>query len=211
MHSESSVLSPSASFKPPINIELHICATCHRSFTGSRRNQLVQCARYVPCLQPPCMLGNIRATLSALYRPLEGFIRGLTAHGPCRCHEPTCTICSRTCNGCPPSVPPTPALTRTASPSSAPTTPLLSPRQPTSELDMDMTSAQDRGAPSTVAGRRRKVRDLDQEDEVAGYEGMDGAGEVLPGCGRTVCQKCAFETPERYADAEYMRGGFHLC
>lgn len=75
---------------------------------------------------------------------------------------------------------------------------------------MDMTSAQDRGAPSTVAGRRRKVRDLDQEDEVAGYEGMDGVGEVLPGCGRTVCQKCAFETPERYADAEYMRRGFHL-
>lgn len=80
---------------------------------------------------------------------------------------------------------------------------------------MDIASTQDRAAPSIVAGRRRKVRDLDQEDEVssagqAGYEGMEGAGEVLPGCGRTVCQKCAFETPERYADAEYMRRGFHL-
>ncbi|KAL1943722.1 hypothetical protein VTO73DRAFT_4167 [Trametes versicolor] len=161
-HAESSVLSLSASHKPPNDIELPICASCRRSFTGSRRNQLVQCAR---------------------------------------CHEPTCTICSRTCNGCPPSVPPTPALTRTASPSSTPPTPLLSPHQPTSELGMDIASTQDRAAPSIVTGRRRKVRDLDQEDEVssagqAGYEGMEGAGEVLPGCGRTVCQKCAFETPE---------------
>ncbi|OJT05864.1 hypothetical protein TRAPUB_3277 [Trametes pubescens] len=66
---------------------------------------------------------------------------------------------------------------------------------------MVVASAQDRAAHSTVAGRRRKARDLDQEDEVssagqAGYEGMEGVGEVLPGCGRTVCQKCAFETPE---------------
>ena len=80
---------------------------------------------------------------------------------------------------------------------------------------MDVASAQDRAAHSTVAGRRRKVRDLDQEDEVssagqAGCEGMEGVGEVLPGCGWTVCQKCAFETPERYAAAEYMRRGFHL-
>ncbi|KAI0364651.1 hypothetical protein BV20DRAFT_974224 [Pilatotrama ljubarskyi] len=121
-----------------------------------------------------------------------------------RCHEPTCTICSRTCNGCPPSVPPTPALT---SSSSTPDTPLLSPQRPASALSVSMTNArQDQLGASAhvvavaVAGRRRKVRELDQDDENAGIEGEDGGHDgsvdgVLPGCGRTVCQKCAFETP----------------
>ncbi|KAI0349385.1 hypothetical protein OH77DRAFT_1432125 [Trametes cingulata] len=119
-----------------------------------------------------------------------------------RCHEPTCPICSRTCNGCPPSVPPTPALT---SSSSTPDTPLMSPQRPASALSVNMANArQDQPGGSTaavaVAGRRRKVRELDRDDENAGIDGEDGGHEdsvdgVLPGCGRTVCQKCAFETP----------------
>ncbi|KAI0631540.1 hypothetical protein C8Q77DRAFT_142929 [Trametes polyzona] len=147
----------------PASFKLPICTSCHRSFTGARRDQLVQCAR---------------------------------------CQSPTCTICSRTCNGCPPSMPPTPALT--ASPSSVPDTPLLSPKRSSSALSVNTMNTLDHASSSTVLGRRRKVRDLDQgegldgaENEAEGGEGHEcGAGEVLPGCGRTVCRSCAFETPE---------------
>ncbi|OSC98652.1 hypothetical protein PYCCODRAFT_980776 [Trametes coccinea BRFM310] len=144
-----------------------ICNSCHRAFAGSKRNQLVQCAR---------------------------------------CHEPTCMICSRTCNGCPPSEPPTPALT--TSPSSVPDTPLMSPRRSSVALGLDLRNLQDHAPVQTLAGRRRKVRELDQdEDRTEGRRRgrsdeeaeEEGAEEVLPGCGRTVCQKCCFETPARCA------------
>ncbi|KAI0764158.1 hypothetical protein BD413DRAFT_194716 [Trametes elegans] len=159
-HSKSPALSP-RSLVPtaPANIKVPICTSCHRSFSGAKQSQLVQCAR---------------------------------------CHETTCTICSRTCNGCPPSTPPTPALTEGSEPSSGPDTPLMSPQlqsRAPSVLGMNMANVQqEEPAPQTLAGRRRKVCDLDQERDDGLREERDGAEGVLPGCGRTVCQKCCFET-----------------
>ncbi|KAI0328982.1 hypothetical protein GY45DRAFT_1325688 [Cubamyces sp. BRFM 1775] len=146
------------------DVKASVCNSCHRAFAGSKRNQLVQCAR---------------------------------------CHEPTCTICSRTCNGYPPSVPPTPALT--TSPSSGPDTPLMSPRRSATALTADLRVSRDHAPVQSLAGRRRKVRDLDDDEDNAvakGTQGADAENEwpgnangVLPGCGRTLCQKCCFETP----------------
>ncbi|KAI8995236.1 hypothetical protein BD414DRAFT_478906 [Trametes punicea] len=162
-HSVAAVLPSPSSLTPatPEDIGPPICNACHRAFAGSKKNQLMQCAR---------------------------------------CHEPTCIICSRTCNGYPPSTPSTPALT--TSPSSVPDTPLMSPRRSSLALGVDIRNMQDQTPAQTVAGRRRKVRDLDQQEDGEGErksggrgEDVEGVGDVLPGCGRTVCQKCCFETP----------------
>ncbi|KAH9895838.1 hypothetical protein C8Q73DRAFT_689712 [Cubamyces lactineus] len=157
-------LGPSLVPLHPGDIKVPVCNSCHRAFAGSKRNQLVQCAR---------------------------------------CHEPTCIVCSRTCNGYPPSVPPTPALT--TSPSSGPDTPLMSPRRSPVALAADLREARDHAPVQSLAGRRRKVRDLDEDEDGAGAKGVQGADAgdewrgnadgVLPGCGRTLCQKCCFETP----------------
>lgn len=113
-----------------------------------------------------------------------------------RCHAPTCAICSRTCNGCPPSTPPTPALT--SSPS-LPGTPLVSPfptlRRPV--LAMNTNTALD-PTPPPIAGRRRKARDREEEEGGKADGDLAETEEgVLPGCGRTVCRNCATESTQR--------------
>ncbi|KAI0643236.1 hypothetical protein C8Q79DRAFT_166735 [Trametes meyenii] len=163
---QSALLSTSSSFSSSVDIKVPVCTSCHRAFTGARRCQLVQCAR---------------------------------------CHEPTCTICSRTCNGCPPSVPPTPALT-TSSSFSDDLQPPPSPRRPTAVLGASMANAPSPASgppPHAVAGRRRKAREFDRDGEDANVcrdegwcEAMEGVEDVLPGCGRVVCQRCSFETPQ---------------
>ncbi|KAH9939772.1 uncharacterized protein BXZ73DRAFT_88945 [Epithele typhae] len=132
-----------------------------------------------------------------------------------RCLSSTCTICSRICNGCPPSttVPPTPTLTDTPS---LPDTPLESPfRTPDSlprrpALSQSTNMVVDVGVASSVAGRRRKVRDEDFAEGARSAEGSgDGDGEDMatPGCGRTICQNCSFETPSRDITTCYDCGG----
>ncbi|KAI0739429.1 hypothetical protein C8Q80DRAFT_1198649 [Daedaleopsis nitida] len=112
-----------------------------------------------------------------------------------RCHSPTCPICSRTCNGCPSSVPPTPALTTAPSPPDTPlASPLPSARRPALALNTNNTSG---ATPTTqIAGRRRKARDCDEEErDEAQSRKFVGDGALL-GCGRAVCRNCSFETPE---------------
>ncbi|PIL34312.1 hypothetical protein GSI_03087 [Ganoderma sinense ZZ0214-1] len=143
-----------------------------------------------------------------------------------RCHAPTCTICSRTCNGCPPSVPPTPELTMSpdtvspaspaaCSPDTTPASLSLSASVSFGNLDGPDTLGLGGGrrpalAPHTnvaaigTAGRRRKNREHDDADE-DGRKGSCEAGHedermqetgIVPGCGRVVCRGCSFETPE---------------
>ncbi|KAI0808046.1 hypothetical protein C8Q74DRAFT_1230740 [Fomes fomentarius] len=112
-----------------------------------------------------------------------------------RCHAPTCAICSRTCNGCPPSTPPTPVLT--SSPS-LPDTPLVSPfpalRRPVLAMNTNTALGP---TPPPIAGRRRKARDR-EEEEGGKADGLLAETEegVLPGCGRTVCRNCATESTQ---------------
>ena len=50
---------------------------------------------------------------------------------------------------------------------------------------------------------RKRRGDEDKEDkEEREKDGEDG---VFPGCGRTVCRSCAFETPERYVLGPFGR------
>ncbi|KAH9931756.1 hypothetical protein B0H21DRAFT_96362 [Amylocystis lapponica] len=101
-----------------------------------------------------------------------------------RCRAPTCTICARTCTACPPSAPPTPALSFSPTP---PATPLPSPRRSALALHTNTLAF--------TPGRRRKARE-DEEEHVEGEEGCvkDAGAEILPGCGRTICRNCCFES-----------------
>ncbi|KAI0740479.1 hypothetical protein C8Q76DRAFT_609255 [Earliella scabrosa] len=116
-----------------------------------------------------------------------------------RCHAPTCAICSRNCNGCPPSAPPTPALT---SAPSLPETPLASPfpvsipRRPA--LVPNTNTALGATPPPPIVGRRRKARDREDEDGCKDmeYEMGEKVDDLVSGCGRTICRNCSFETPE---------------
>ncbi|KAI0942489.1 hypothetical protein AcW1_003108 [Taiwanofungus camphoratus] len=105
-----------------------------------------------------------------------------------RCRAPTCAICSRTCTACPPSMPPTPALTFSPTP---PPTPPHSPKRAALALSTNTNAA------PVATAKRRKLRDAD-EDEKFGAEGEGKAEkeDVLPGCGRTVCRNCCFESPQ---------------
>lgn len=146
-----------------------VCASCHRAFTA-RLSLLIQCAR---CVSP------VRPETVHLTRP----------GGTDRCRAPTCAICSRTCTACPPSMPPTPALTFSPTP---PPTPPHSPKRAALALSTNTNAA------PVATAKRRKLRDAD-EDEKFGAEGEGKAEkeDVLPGCGRTVCRNCCFESPQR--------------
>ncbi|TFK85109.1 hypothetical protein K466DRAFT_588366 [Polyporus arcularius HHB13444] len=125
-----------------------------------------------------------------------------------RCHAATCVICSRTCNGCLPCLPPTMTSTPDASkPDACARLPMPLPFSRRPALALHTKTALG-AAPPPMAGRRRKMRDRDDaedDDEGRGHTG-DGDGEsgkekqedgVLPGCERTVCRNCAFEIPDR--------------
>ena len=96
------------------------------------------------------------------------------------CSLPTCPICSRTCNGCPPSAPPTPRLTDT---SRLPDTPPISPipnhnalsRRPALTSNTNIAQV---APPTALAGRRRKVRDGDSGDDgVEGHKWLEWSEE----------------------------------
>lgn len=190
---------------PPLGTKAVVCASCHRAFPGVKQSQLVQCARYV---------------IAVFLCPFQ---ESPTRIDPRRCQAPTCTICSRTCNGCPPSVPPTPELSMspaTVSPASpAACSPDISASLSISvsvsfgNMEGSLGMGGERRpalAPHTnvtgtgTVGRRRKQREHDDTDD----ESRKGSWEVedqrmrdtgiLPGCGRVVCRGCSFETPERY-------------
>nr|VWP01786.1 Regulator Ustilago maydis 1 protein [Ganoderma boninense] len=173
---------------------------------------------------PPQLGTNLKVVCTSCHRAFPGAKQNQLVQCA-RCHAPTCTICSRTCNGCPPSVPPTPELTMSPATLSPATPAVCSPDTPASlslsgsvpfaNLDGPESLgpggerrpalASHTNVPGTGAvGRRRKNREHDDVDE----EGWKGAGEaedermretgILPGCGRVVCRGCSFETPERY-------------
>ncbi len=143
---------------------------------------------------------------------------------PRRCHAATCTICSRTCNGCPPSVPPTPELTMSPA-TVSPASPAVCSPDALAALSVSFGNLdgshglEDERRPALAShtnvtgamGRRRKQREHDDVDE-EGRKGLWGTGDermketgILPGCGRIVCRGCAFETPERYVSESLHR------
>ena len=95
----------------------------------------------------------------------------------------------------------------------------MSPSRSSVALATDLRDARDHAPVQSLAGRRRKARDLDEDEDGAVAKGVKGAVEaegewtgnadgVLPGCGRTLCQKCCFETPSRCADSRFC---LHWC
>ena len=90
----------------------------------------------------------------------------------------------------------------------------MSPRRSAVALAPDLRDARDHAPVQSLAGRRRKVRDLDEDEDGTGAKGVQGADAgdewrgnadgVLPGCGRTLCQKCCFETPSRCAGSRFF-------
>ncbi|KZT00004.1 uncharacterized protein LAESUDRAFT_732689 [Laetiporus sulphureus 93-53] len=114
-----------------------------------------------------------------------------------RCKAPTCMICSRTCTACYPSIPPTPALTRSSTPSASP---LPSPKRTALALNTSAANANLTVAPCSVfsSGQRRKLPALEMEEDWKPYPGCEDKSvkdESLSGCGRTVCRDCCYEDP----------------
>ncbi|KAI0723664.1 hypothetical protein C8Q72DRAFT_858653 [Fomitopsis betulina] len=116
-----------------------------------------------------------------------------------RCRETTCLVCSRTCSAPPLILPPTPALTRSTTP-----TPCPSPRR--TALALSTNSRTTNGMLNTLpsargyaaTGKRRKPHSLDADDsEHASCSSDDEkAGKhTSHGCGRIVCRKCCHENP----------------
>ncbi|KAM5540042.1 hypothetical protein V8D89_006182 [Ganoderma adspersum] len=164
----------------------------------------------------PLQLGTKAVVCASCHRAFPG-VKQSQLIQCARCHAPTCTICSRTCNGCPPSVPPTPELSMSPATVSPASPAACTPDIPASlsisvsvsfgNMDGDHERrpalASHTNVPGTgTVGRRRKQREHDDVDD----QGSKGSGEVedermrdtgiLPGCGRVVCRGCSFETPE---------------
>ncbi|KAF9236775.1 hypothetical protein BU15DRAFT_49599 [Melanogaster broomeanus] len=162
--------------------------------------------------------GNSKLSCSTCHRALSTVMRpGAGIPLECsRCSAPTCTICARTCTSYtrPSSFPPTPALTRSPSPSSHPDTPLSGSHKraalglsfSTMNCDTSLTLA-----PALV---KRKKAPIDKDegdangdlpsrvltDDSGSCEGVeDGSASLLiAGCGRVVCRACCIESVPKW-------------
>lgn len=110
----------------------------------------------------------------------------------------SCSICSRICTTCPPSMPPTPLLSYTPTPPATPTLP-CSPLP--SDAD-DTPKARAHAHAFSVASdhtRRRKKREDDEEQTLIGGDDDYGKspGEQSAGCGRTFCKNCCIESTQK--------------
>ncbi|KAI1788604.1 hypothetical protein LXA43DRAFT_894376 [Ganoderma leucocontextum] len=165
-------------------------------------------------LPTPLQLGTKAVVCTSCHRAFPGAKQSQLVQCAL-CHAPTCTICSRTCNGCPPSVPPTPELTMSPATVSPASPDVVSSDTPASlslsfgNLNSDSHGLDDGRRPALAShtnmtgtvGKRRKVREH-EDDREEGRKGLGEAGDerekegILPGCGRIVCRGCSFETPE---------------
>ncbi|EPT02249.1 hypothetical protein FOMPIDRAFT_160388 [Fomitopsis schrenkii] len=113
-----------------------------------------------------------------------------------RCRATTCLVCSRTCSAPPLSLPPTPALTRSSTPS-----PYPSPRRPALALSTNsrIPNGMVNALPSTrghaATGKRRKPLLLNSDEGCSSDDEKAGKDTSQHGCGRTVCRKCCHENP----------------
>ncbi|KAJ7199595.1 hypothetical protein GGX14DRAFT_699770 [Mycena pura] len=111
-----------------------------------------------------------------------------------RCAAPTCAVCSRTCTASLPSPPPTPLLTWSPTPNPTPlVSPAHSPRRPALALalNVNLNAPNAHTGAASAVPKRKKPRD----DEESPRNAEDGGG-VAPGCGRTVCRECCFESSQ---------------
>lgn len=116
-----------------------------------------------------------------------------------RCLSPVCTVCARTCSSMirPPSFPPTPALTRSPSPSVSPSE---SPRRVALSLSI---SAINCDAPFTPSSKRKKSSEKDDVDanDPSKFRdtllGLDDATVLISGCGRPLCKSCCVESVQK--------------
>ncbi|PCH34766.1 hypothetical protein WOLCODRAFT_139566 [Wolfiporia cocos MD-104 SS10] len=115
-----------------------------------------------------------------------------------RCQELTCVVCSRTCTACPVSMPPTPALTNTSTPSVSP-----SPKRTALALNtLNTTNARAvvalslaSPAPNKRLKRSSVVANEDDDGHDADSEDKYFKEGLLPGCGRVICRNCCVESP----------------
>ncbi|KAG7087370.1 hypothetical protein E1B28_013344 [Marasmius oreades] len=126
------------------------------------------------------------------------------------CHSPSCTICSRTCNGfgsAPSRASSLPALEQESIPETphltwSPTSPALTPT-PSPPLAFSpkrfalaLNAANTNAAPNNATGKRK----LGDEDSVDDEETKAGRG-----CGRTVCKNCCSENALSTVCVECLR------
>ncbi|KAN0078305.1 hypothetical protein V8E55_010362 [Tylopilus felleus] len=157
-----------------------------------------------------------KLSCSTCHRALSTAIRpGVAGHSICsRCSAPTCAICARTCTSYtrPSSFPPTPALTRSPSPSTHGNTP-VSPKRTALSLSyatMNCDASVALPPPSVPSIKRKKA--LIEKEDVNGDGDLDSTtgrdhhdvmsihnggtdAIVIPGCGRVVCRACCIESP----------------
>ncbi|KAF8556686.1 hypothetical protein OG21DRAFT_1506288 [Imleria badia] len=156
-----------------------------------------------------------KLSCSTCHRALSTAIRpGVAGHSMCsRCSAPTCAICARTCTSYtrPSSLPPTPALTRSPSPSTHVTTP-VSPKRAALSLSYAVMNYDASVAlpPPSVPSIKRKKAPVDKEDfdgdgdldgnavrdhhDVMSTHGGGFESVVISGCGRVVCRACCVES-----------------
>ncbi|KAG8215835.1 hypothetical protein J3R82DRAFT_7778 [Butyriboletus roseoflavus] len=163
-----------------------------------------------PTPNVPSLSLYAKLSCSTCHRALSTAVRpGVADPSICsRCAAPTCAICARTCTSytCPPSLPPTPALTRSPSPSTtqAATTP-VSPKRAALALSYAAMNCDPSLALSSSI--KRKKAPIDKEDgdgdgelggshhDVVSGSVRDGTESiVIPGCGRVVCRACCVES-----------------
>ncbi|KIJ67330.1 hypothetical protein HYDPIDRAFT_108047 [Hydnomerulius pinastri MD-312] len=152
-----------------------------------------------------------KLSCSTCHRALSSAMRsGAGAPLVCsRCSAPTCTICARTCTSYtrPPSFPPTPALTRSPTPSHIRTPGSISPKRTALGLSFSTMNSDMSAAPSV----KRKQAPIDKDESEVDADGdvglrfreqpSDAAGVedistevVIPGCERVVCRACCVES-----------------
>lgn len=157
-----------------------LCTSCHRNF-AQRLNEVVRCARFALRTLVICATDRLG-----------------------RCRATTCLVCSRTCSAPPLSLPPTPALTRSSTPS-----PYPSPRRPALALSTNsrIPNGMVNALPSTrghaATGKRRKPLLLNSDEGCSSDDEKAGKDTSQHGCGRTVCRKCCHENPLRCACHDY--------
>lgn len=213
------------------------CSTCHRALSTAIRPGVAGhsiCSRCVVFLlvRPICTYacsveeasGVAGATLQERTLEIRVFIficprqfysRSVLTQHSHRCSAPTCAICARTCTSYtrPSSFPPTPALTRSPSPSTHGNTP-VSPKRTALSLSyatMNCDASVALPPPSVPSIKRKKA--LIEKEDVNGDGDLDSTtgrdhhdvmsihnggtdAIVIPGCGRVVCRACCIESPK---------------
>ncbi|KAG6811217.1 hypothetical protein H0H92_008478 [Tricholoma furcatifolium] len=111
-----------------------------------------------------------------------------------RCAAASCAICTRTCTACPSSdsIPPTPYLTRSPTPTAIAPAP-TSPRPALASLAPNRTT--NASSNNGNRGEKRRVSGAPDEQE-EDIEAFLTEWNLAPGCGRIVCKKCCVENKE---------------